>query len=398
MRDLIIPSRAIALRGSRELTPAMLAVVWEIASEIAEQRHTLEIDEKGVWLEMASARLRGDGARSDNVWLRECLDRLTGLRMTSEYRGEPWGGVILSQWHLAENGSLAHLLITPAGIEVLHAPETFARLEAQTAHRLSGHARQLYAILADKKRLDRPWWIFQLEELRSLMGVDQRESYAVWQQFKRWVLRPAIDEINEYSTVHVEMEGLRRGRSIVAVRLSWHWKDPFAAAETVAKNERARETKGPKQTDQVSRASARAEAWDQTRARLHERYGDVVARLGWRWVVLTDRGPEGVTIQVPSTCWADWVQQDCGDAVREIWRTIEPDTVIDITKMSDEIEVAEAKKWWKSADMVTRGGLAAHLGYTRRSADAPDLTDESGLALPAWHKLQQRLAADTASD
>lgn len=232
-----MPSSAVALRSEKALTPAMVAAVWEIAGALDEARTPAEVP-NSVWLEIPTARLRGEGSRADNVWLRECLDRLTGVKLSGEYRGDPWGAVVLAEWHIQQGGSLARLLIPPAGVHALRSPANFTKIEAHAAHRLSGHARQLYAILADKKRLGRPSWRFTVDELRALMGVEAQRSYDVWAQLRKRVLDPAVETINDYGTVSVRMTPEKLGRSVHAVRFDWTWKDPHAATETVRENDR----------------------------------------------------------------------------------------------------------------------------------------------------------------
>ena len=41
----------------------------------------------------------------------------------------------------------------PAAIQAIRAPKTFAKIEITAAYRLKGHARRLYAALADKKHM-----------------------------------------------------------------------------------------------------------------------------------------------------------------------------------------------------------------------------------------------------
>lgn len=242
MREITVPSSAIALRAEALLTPAMVSAVWEIAAALDEQRVPATVP-NAVWLNIPTLRLRGEGGRSDNVWLRQCLERLTGVKMSGEHRGDPWGAVVLAEWHITEGGSMARLLIPPAGVHALRSPANFTKIEASAAHRLTGHGRQLYAILADKKRLGRPYWIFDLAELRTLMRVDDRKAYDRWSDFRTRVLDPAIEAINDYGTVSVKMTPEKRGRSVHAVRFDWHWKDPHAAAETAVENERHSEAR-----------------------------------------------------------------------------------------------------------------------------------------------------------
>ncbi|WP_158972433.1 replication initiation protein [Chachezhania sediminis] len=224
----------------------MVSAVWEIAAALDEQRTPATV-ENAVWIEVPTKRLRGEGSRADNVWLRECLRRLTKVELSGEHKGDPWGAVVLAEWRIIEGGSLARLLIPPAGVHALRSPNTFTKIEATAAHRLSGHGRRLYAILADKKRLGRPYWTFPVEELRALMGVESKKSYNRWNNLRQWVLDPALDAINDYGTVTVKMTPEKRGRSVHAVRFDWRWKDPHDATETASENDRHSSARRKKQ-------------------------------------------------------------------------------------------------------------------------------------------------------
>lgn len=237
MREITVPSSAVALRSEQQLTPAMVAAVWEIASALDQQRIPANVP-NAVWLDVQTVHLRGEGGRSDNVWLRECLDRLLGVKISGEHKGDPWGAVVLAEWRIIQGGTVARLLIPPAGVHALRSPQTFTKIETQAAHRLSGHARRLYALLADKKRLGRPHWTFPLSELRSLLGVDDKTSYQRWNNLRQWVIDPALEAINDFGTVSVKMTPEKIGRSVNAIRFDWQWKDPHEASEIAGENER----------------------------------------------------------------------------------------------------------------------------------------------------------------
>jgi hypothetical protein len=237
MREITVPSSAVALRSDKPLTPAMVSAIWELASALDAARIPAEVD-NSVWLEVPSRLLRGEDGRNDNVWLRECLTRLTGVQLSGEWRGDPWGAVLLAEWKITQGGSMVRALIPPAGVHALRSPQNFARIEARAAHSLTGHGRQLYVLLADKKRLGRPFWTFTLDELRSLMGVADKKSYERWNNFRQWVLEPALAAVNDYGTVEVSMTPEKQGRSVHAVTFRWRWKDPHDAAETAKENER----------------------------------------------------------------------------------------------------------------------------------------------------------------
>ena len=215
----------------------MVSAIWELASALDAARIPAEVD-NSVWLEVPSRLLRGEDGRNDNVWLRECLTRLTGVQLSGEWRGDPWGAVLLAEWKITQGGSMVRALIPPAGVHALRSPQNFARIEARAAHSLTGHGRQLYVLLADKKRLGRPFWTFTLDELRSLMGVADKKSYERWNNFRQWVLDPALAAVNDYGTVEVSMTPEKRGRTVHAVTFRWRWKDPHDASDTTSENER----------------------------------------------------------------------------------------------------------------------------------------------------------------
>ncbi len=237
MEQIAVSSAALALRAEKPLTPAMVSALWEIAAVLDEDRVPANVP-NSVWLTIPTTRLRGPEARPDNVWLRECLERMTGLKLTGQHRGDEWGAVLVAEWHITEGGSKARILIPPAGVHALRSPGNFVKIETTAAHRLPPHARRLYALLADRKRQREPYAQWSVDNLRGLLGVDDKRSYDVWAQLAKRVLTPAVEAINDYGTVRVKMTPVKSGRSVAAVRFDWHWKDPHEATETVAENER----------------------------------------------------------------------------------------------------------------------------------------------------------------
>lgn len=131
---------------------------------------------------------------------------------------------------------MCRLLIPPAAIAAIRAPETFAKIEITAAYKLKGHARRLYAALADKKRMGKPYWAFTLDELRRIF--DCADKYPKWAKFAVHVLQPALDEINDYGTVSVRATPEKSGRSIVGVRFDWQWKTIDEARETSEENDK----------------------------------------------------------------------------------------------------------------------------------------------------------------
>jgi hypothetical protein len=215
----------------------MLATLWEIANALDEQRVPAKVD-SSVELTIPTQRLRSPDGRSDNVNLRQWLEKLNGLKLQGEHRGNPWGAVVVGEWHIEQGGTVARIHVMPAAVLALRSADTFAKIETAAAHQLPGHARRLYAILADKKRLGKPEWTFDVDQLRALMGVAENSGYQRWNNFRARVIAPAVEAINDYGTVTVEAVPVKRGRAVHAVRFSWKWKTLDEAQVTDEENER----------------------------------------------------------------------------------------------------------------------------------------------------------------
>lgn len=239
--SMLIPSAS-----NVEITPAMLAVLWGIAHELDRLRVPPSYAD-ALWLEIPSRQLRNPDGKDDNQWLKVTLTRLMGVKLSGEYRGDEWGAVVIAQWEVTQGGSLSRLLIPPAAIAAIRAPKTFAKIEIAAAYRLKGHARRLYAALADKKHMGQSWWEYSLDDLRAVL--DATSKYPRWVDFSRYVLIPAVEEINDFGTVKLKTTPKKKGRSIGSVRFDWKWRDVRDAEETDAENLRHGEARRKLQKD-----------------------------------------------------------------------------------------------------------------------------------------------------
>jgi len=233
-----VSSALISPGGDRPITPAMCAILWEIAAVLDENRIPAEI-ENSVWLEIPTKRLRGDIARPDNIWLRECLERLLEVTVTGKYQGNHWGAAMLAEYHLPYLADTVRVLVPPMAVRMVRSSQTFARIERWAVHRLSGPAQRLYAALADRKRqTTRKDQDYTLDELRHLFGIPGK--YRTWKKLKERLLLPAIKDIAKFGTVDVTMTTIKSGRRVVGVNLAWQWKDLRAAEAVAAETERVR--------------------------------------------------------------------------------------------------------------------------------------------------------------
>lgn len=258
--SMLIPSAS-----NVEITPAMLTVLWGMAHELDRRRVPANTSD-ALWLEIPSRQLRNPNGKTDNHWLKTCLDRLMGVKLEGAYRGDEWGAVILAQWEIIEGGTVTRLLVPPAAIQAIRAPKTFAKIEITAAYRLKGHARRLYAALADKKHMGQPYWEYPLGELQRLFQLEGK--YSKWYDFSRYVLTPALEEINDFGTVTVKATPKKVGRSVRSVRFDWKWKSLDDARVTDEENARHRSARGktgdgsaPPLTDEDAAKVEERERW-----------------------------------------------------------------------------------------------------------------------------------------
>lgn len=281
--SILIPSASNA-----EITPAMLAVIWGIAHELDQKRVPATV-ENSVWLEIPSKRLRNPDGRNDNHHLKKVYERLMTIKLEGDYRGTEWGAVLLAQWELTQGGSISRLLVPPAAIQAIRAPDTYFRIEMAAAYQLKGHARRLYAALGDKKRMKQTWWEYDLAELQNEV-FDLGGKYAKWYDFSRYVLTPALEEVNEYGTVKVTMKVTKKGKSVDKVRFDWAWKTLDDARVTDEENERHKSARhkisdgsAPPLTDaeaeRQAQITADREAWKAWEAENGGTYGQY---LDWK--------------------------------------------------------------------------------------------------------------------
>jgi len=84
----------------------------------------------------------------------------------------------------------------------------------------SAHAIRLYELLM--RYQDTGFRTDKLERLKELFGV--QEKYSKWYEFDRWVLKPAVKNINESSNWKVTYKTFKKGRKIDRIDFKFHLK------------------------------------------------------------------------------------------------------------------------------------------------------------------------------
>lgn len=81
--------------------------------------------------------------------------------------------------------------------------------------------------------------IFEINELKRLLMVDNVKSYNNFKDFRRFVLEKALEEINRLTDLSISYEPIIKGRKVVKIKFVIQYKDIMErlAAEQTVNNE-----------------------------------------------------------------------------------------------------------------------------------------------------------------
>jgi plasmid replication initiation protein len=80
----------------------------------------------------------------------------------------------------------------------------------------SQYSPRLYEILKSYQYNNRQWF-FEIEDLKHLLDC---KNYERWPDFRRYVLEPAVAEINKYTDIAICYSVTKNGRKVVKVNFS----------------------------------------------------------------------------------------------------------------------------------------------------------------------------------
>lgn len=171
------------------------------------------------------------GGDKNSNWIMESARRLARTRV--EYRincGDPrfdvakeeageGFAVFLSAAKKTDMGTLVYE-IPRMLVDIILKPYRFARLRTHFVIGLSGkHAVSIYEILEAFANKDDPQFTVSLPEFRQWLKLPP-DKYPVWKDFNKWVIQPALKQINdepEAAGFSVEMIPIRLGREFGAL-------------------------------------------------------------------------------------------------------------------------------------------------------------------------------------
>ncbi len=167
---------------------------------------------------------------NDHVLLREALEALAGTTITwnilDAEGAEEWGvSTFLAQ--AVVKGGVCRYAYAPDLRRKLYNPEVYARINLAVQERFgSGYALALYENCVRFRKVGSTGWI-GLDRWRDLLGVEPGQ-YPAFKYLNRDVLKPAVEEVNRYSDIHVELHRKREGRRVSALRFSVRENDQLA--------------------------------------------------------------------------------------------------------------------------------------------------------------------------
>jgi len=137
---------------------------------------------------------------------------------------------------------------------------------ADVAKMESTYAIRLYELLMQWDSLGSRE--IELEQLREWLQLEGR--YPSIKDFKKWVLDPAVAQINEHSPLTVEWAQRKTGRKVTHLLFTFGPKKPAKALRKASGVAQAKR-KGGKLTDaEIARQARPGETWEAARARLNQ--------------------------------------------------------------------------------------------------------------------------------
>ena len=191
---------------------------------------------------------------------RVTLNEAPNGRGASKVRLTRWGQESVYQESM---GSISMRFSTPMIPYLSQLTEQFTRYAlSDVAQMTSAHAIRLYEILVQWRSIGRRE--VEIEWLREAMQLEDR--YSNIRDLKRWVLEPAIEQINEHSPLQVSWTQRKAGRKITHLVFDYAPKKP---AKVVGKATAKRKT-GKISDAEIAKLARPGETWEAARARLNQ--------------------------------------------------------------------------------------------------------------------------------
>jgi hypothetical protein len=248
-RELTVPKSLIQAQPDTEITAVERAVAWDIAT-ILDERHEAapSRDETDMLvIDVPTARLRGPDGRDDNQHLHRVLKRLAKVQWADqEPDGRRYVVQLIGEAEISAAGDTVRLWLPPRAVRFLRSPSQFAKLDRAAAYSLPPNARALYGLLKDRfaqpDRLKSRTAEYSLDELKGHLQLGGR--YGRYADFRKWVLAPSVQAINDTGALAIDWEPVKHGRAVSGVRFTLRMKKPVEADKADHEGERHSKARG----------------------------------------------------------------------------------------------------------------------------------------------------------
>lgn len=136
---------------------------------------------------------------------------------------------------------------------------------SDVAKMTSAHGIRLYELLAQWPEGHRE---VALDDLRRWLQLEDR--YPLMADLRRWVIEPAVEQINEHSPLALTWSPRKTGRKITHMVFDYAPKKPVKAFRKAPGGAEAKRKRGKLTDDEIARLARPGETWEAVRTRLNQ--------------------------------------------------------------------------------------------------------------------------------
>lgn len=237
---------------------------------IAQVRRDKPLSDQQLYLVSAQQIAEMTGTKIGTAYqnLKAASERLFDRRVTLNEAPNGEGAKIrLTRWvqevvYQESMGSVSLRFSTPMIPYLSQLTEQFTRYAlSDVAKMTSAYAIRLYELLVQWRSIGRRE--VEIEWLRETMQLEDR--YSNIRDLKRWVLEPAIQQINEHSPMMVTWDQRKTGRKVTHLVFDFISKKPERPAVKAKLKEKLTDA-------EVAKYAKAGESWEQARARLSKEF------------------------------------------------------------------------------------------------------------------------------
>jgi plasmid replication initiation protein len=136
---------------------------------------------------------------------------------------------------------------------------------SDVAKMTSAHGIRLYELLVQWPEGHR---VVALDDLRRWLQLEDR--YPLMADLRRWVIEPAVEQINEHSPLSLTWSQRKTGRKVTHLVFDYAPKKPAKALRKAPGGAQAKRKGGRLTDEEIARQARPGESWEAARARLNQ--------------------------------------------------------------------------------------------------------------------------------